>query len=57
MNNNRCVYCGVIIPERGRLCPACEGADTKVGSILQSLNVSETEVEKAYKFMEKNDDI
>jgi hypothetical protein len=56
MNNNRCLYCNEIIPEERTICPLCENEQMKMSMILQSFNATKEEVNKAYNFMEGNDD-
>ena len=48
MNENTCVCCGETIPEGRQVCWRCEHKTTKVGSILQSHNVSKELVGKVY---------
>lgn len=53
---DRCVVCNKIIPEGRMVCPSCERAEIKLGIILQSIQVTEKEVQTAYDFMEENND-
>ena len=32
MNDNRCIYCGEIIPEGRQICPTCEKLQTETKS-------------------------
>ena len=56
MNNNRYLYCDEIIPEGRMVCPLCNKNQIKVGSIMQSIEATKDEVDKAYGFMEENND-
>lgn len=56
MNNNRCLYCNEIILDGRMVCPFCENQQIKLGKILQSSQATNEEVNKAYAFMEDNDD-
>lgn len=51
MNDNRCVYCGDIIPEGRMVCPICEHQQIKIGRILQSNKATTEEVKMAYDFI------
>ena len=57
MNNNRCVVCNEIIPEGRMVCSSCEQVEMKMGLILQSLSATDEEVDKAYNFMEGNNNV
>ena len=50
--SNKCLYCNKTIPDRERVCRACEREEIKMGMILQSLNATPAEVKSAYDFME-----
>lgn len=51
MSVDTCLYCGRIVPEGRMICPICEQKATKLGSILQSNNATEEEVENAYEWL------
>ena len=53
MDTDRCVSCGVVIPEGRQVCWGCERNIVKIGSILQSYNATKDDVVKAYEFIEK----
>lgn len=48
MNENICVCCGAPIPEGRQVCWNCERIFLKVGSILQSYDVLDFNVEEPY---------
>lgn len=53
MDTDRCVSCGVVVPEGRQVCWGCERNIVKIGSILQSYNATKDDVVKAYEFIEK----
>ena len=53
MDTDRCVSCGVVVPEGRQVCWCCERNIVKIGSILQSYNATKDDVVKAYEFIEK----
>ena len=48
MDAEKCMYCRAIIPEGRDVCPICEYKLIKAGSILQSNNATEEEIEGFY---------
>ena len=56
MSIEKCIYCCEIIPKGKLICPICEWKLTKVGTILQSKNVTKEEIDAAYRFLEKKVD-
>lgn len=56
MNENTCVCCGGQIPEGRQVCWSCERSFVKVGSILQSCNATEDEVEGVYHSLQNDEE-
>ena len=47
----KCVCCGETIPEGRQACWKCEQAALKTGTILQSKQATDEEVQRAYEFL------
>lgn len=56
MDVDRCICCGEMIPEGKMICPRCEQKEIKTGILLQSINVTKEEAEKAYEWLYANID-
>lgn len=54
MDENKCIFCGVIIPEGRQVCWRCEHSEVKVGSILQTYGVTAKEAYDAYMSLNKH---
>lgn len=48
----KCIYCGEVIPEGRIVCAQCENAILRMGAILQSNEATEEEVDEAYDFIQ-----
>lgn len=57
MNENKCIFCGAVIPEGRQICWSCEHSEIKVGSILQSYGVTMKEVDNAYTSLNKSKEV
>ena len=48
---NRCVCCGEIVCEGRQICWGCEHIELKYGAILQTMEATKEETERAYNFI------
>lgn len=53
MDAERCIYCREIIPEGRDVCDICEHKIMKMGRLLQSMNATDEEIQKAYEDLRK----
>lgn len=53
MDAEKCIYCHEIIPEGRDVCSICEHKIMKMGRLLQSMNATDEEIQRAYDTLEK----